>query len=282
MQLSFTKVNGNKRIVVACKESSISAFPQDGTDYTGNAAFGSGTNLGSDNFVVYNGTGNSVTVSNLMPNTTYYFRIFDYNNNATTGNNSLYLLCNSTEASQKTQTSLPMQLGYFNLSKVGKQSVLLQWQTLTEQNTSYFEIQRSTDGEHFTAIGKVAAKGESTVAQTYSFTDLSAIANLNYYRIKEIDKDNSAMYSVIRNIRFIQTIFTVYPTITKDKVNIQVAGSVPGKYEISVVNTMGKILLYKTSTDISTSLNLSSFAAGTYIIKITGSDGVLVQKIVKE
>jgi hypothetical protein len=45
--------------------------------------------------VVYNGTGNSVTVSGLSSGKTYYFRVIEYNKNLVSGNNALCLLGNN-------------------------------------------------------------------------------------------------------------------------------------------------------------------------------------------
>ena len=45
----------------------------------------------------------------------------------------------------------------------GKQKQVLNfWTTLTELNTSHFNIQRSTDGNQFITFGKVIAKGVGT------------------------------------------------------------------------------------------------------------------------
>lgn len=90
--VNWTNGNGGNRLLVVKADSSINAFPLDGTDYTANAAFGSGNSLGINNYVLYNGTGNSVTVTGLTANKKYYFRVIEYNKNTTTGNNSLYLL----------------------------------------------------------------------------------------------------------------------------------------------------------------------------------------------
>jgi hypothetical protein len=66
-------------VIVACRASSdLSADPADATDYAANAAYGSGTAVGGG-FVVYKGTGTSVGLSNLAGSTTYYVRIYEYN-----------------------------------------------------------------------------------------------------------------------------------------------------------------------------------------------------------
>ncbi|MDZ7607450.1 MAG: choice-of-anchor J domain-containing protein [Cyclobacteriaceae bacterium] len=82
MTLSWTGGNGTGRIVLA-STSPITDVPVDGTDYVANASFGTvGTELGSS-FVVYKGNSNTVTVTNLNPNTTYHFAVFEYNCNNT-------------------------------------------------------------------------------------------------------------------------------------------------------------------------------------------------------
>jgi hypothetical protein len=57
--------------------------------------------------------------------------------------------------------------------------LVVNWQTLTETNNSYFEIEASADGKTFTKIGEVkslAADGNSSTALDYSFTKDAATA----------------------------------------------------------------------------------------------------------
>lgn len=93
--VNWTNGNGANRLLIVKEDSAVNAFPLDGTNYTANAAFGSGNSLGFNNYVVYNGTGNSVTVTGLTANKKYYFRVVEYNRNTATGNNALYLLGNN-------------------------------------------------------------------------------------------------------------------------------------------------------------------------------------------
>ncbi len=79
IQLNFTIGNGHRRIIIAHEGSAVNAFPVNGNNYTASNSFGNGSNLGNNNFVVYNGTGNNVTVTNLHPGSIYYFSVFEYN-----------------------------------------------------------------------------------------------------------------------------------------------------------------------------------------------------------
>lgn len=71
---------GNGRIVVIREAAAVASSPTSGTTYTANTVFGSGTDIsgGSGEYVVYDGTGTSVTVTGLTSNTTYYVAIFEY------------------------------------------------------------------------------------------------------------------------------------------------------------------------------------------------------------
>ena len=79
MDISWTNGNGDNTLVVARAVSAVNADPVNGTAYTANAMFGSGSQIGTGNYVVYNGTGSSVSVTGLQSNTAYHYAIYTYN-----------------------------------------------------------------------------------------------------------------------------------------------------------------------------------------------------------
>jgi hypothetical protein len=79
LTLNFTKGNGSGRTVIARKGAAVNVTPADLSLYWADQIFGSGTKIGTDNYVVYKGAGTSVVVKNLEPNTSYYFEVFEYN-----------------------------------------------------------------------------------------------------------------------------------------------------------------------------------------------------------
>ena len=66
-------------VIVVAKAGSAPDDPTDGTSYTANAAFGSGTQIGSGTYVVFIGAGTSVNVTALSASTTYYYKVFEKN-----------------------------------------------------------------------------------------------------------------------------------------------------------------------------------------------------------
>ncbi len=79
LTVSWSNGNGAERVVVARQGSAVSVNPAGGNTYTGNADFVLASDLGSGNKVVYRGTGNSVSVTNLSPGTEYHFRVYELN-----------------------------------------------------------------------------------------------------------------------------------------------------------------------------------------------------------
>lgn len=79
LDISWTVGNGSDRIVLMHSGSAVDANPIDDTTYTASTVFGSGTEVGTSNYVVYKGTGNSVTVTGLTAGTTYHVRVYEFN-----------------------------------------------------------------------------------------------------------------------------------------------------------------------------------------------------------
>jgi len=79
MTISWTTGDGNGRIVLIKAGGAVDATPTDGINYEGNPIFGNGNELGTGNFVIYNGSGSSVNIIGLTVNTTYHVRVFEFN-----------------------------------------------------------------------------------------------------------------------------------------------------------------------------------------------------------
>jgi len=90
--------------------------------------------------------------------------------------------------------ALPVKLISFSAQQNNK-TVLLNWQTANELNTSHFVIQHGNNGTSFIEIGTVNAEGSG--ASGYSFTDNNPANGINYYRLESVDKDGATSYSKV-------------------------------------------------------------------------------------
>ncbi|MDP2388471.1 MAG: gliding motility-associated C-terminal domain-containing protein [Bacteroidota bacterium] len=79
--ISWTAGNGGNAIVLIHQSSSVNTDPTSGSTYTANSVYSLGTQLGTGNYVVYDGTGTSVTVTGLNSGTTYFFAVYEYDPN---------------------------------------------------------------------------------------------------------------------------------------------------------------------------------------------------------
>ena len=97
---------------------------------------------------------------------------------------------------------LPVQLKNFDAFYFNK-TVTAKWQTASEQNLSYFNVQKSIDGKDYTEAGRINAAGNSDVQQSYSFKDenLDMNARYIYYMIKAVDRDGRYSLSSVKLIR---------------------------------------------------------------------------------
>ena len=109
--ISWTRGNGDFVIILAHEGAAVDANPVDGTTYTANAAFGSGTQIGTGNYVVYIGTLTTETVTALTSNTTYHFALYEFSDAnkcykvpALTGNTTTLDCAPTTQATAMTGT----------------------------------------------------------------------------------------------------------------------------------------------------------------------------------
>jgi|GEM_PF-419424 len=100
----------------------------------------------------------------------------------------------------KVTVNAPLPLAWGNIKgwyEKNSKAIQLQWQTLNEQDNSYFEIERSLEGNNFVYVGKVNAMGNSNAALSYNFLDkqIDKEKYIYYYRIKQVDKNGAYKYS---------------------------------------------------------------------------------------
>lgn len=183
-------------------------------------------------------------------------------------------------------TALPLTL--LNFTAVKQSDIVqLNWQTTNEINTSYFNIQRSTDALHFTTVGVVKANNRSSI-NNYSYPDNIAglSAETLYYRLQEVDIDTRSQYSEIVAIKMdnTKTGISIYPNPARSYANIisdkpeDLNGAV-----LTIVDMAGKVTLKQTlSANNQQQINISALAKGMYIVHILKTSGVETKKLVKQ
>ena len=168
--LNWTNGDGQNRIVVMKEASAVSFSPTDGSSYTANASFGSGTDVGSGEYVVYNGSLNSVAITNLNPGTEYFVKIYEYGCNA--GNEDYYTTGTPTEDHFITPTENP---NTFTKGCVNNTTIDLNWTPPASGNfDGYLLVVREANTPHsVNGLDPSTALGENldyTLAATFGAT----------------------------------------------------------------------------------------------------------------
>jgi Concanavalin A-like lectin/glucanases superfamily/Secretion system C-terminal sorting domain len=185
---------------------------------------------------------------------------------------------------------LPIKLHSFTATK-NNDDVLLQWQTEYEQNSSHFDIQRSTDGVNFNTIATTPAKGNTGTQSLYQFTDnttksLAAVKTV-FYRLQMVDKDaskeNSAVVSIKLNTEQKELMVLQNPVTN----NLQLQFYIQQKQatSISITNATGSLVFTQqmvlNAGTISTTIPVKNLPAGNYYITLTNTQGKQTKAFVK-
>ncbi len=73
---------------------------------------------------------------------------------------------------------------------------MLKWSTSREVNTSYFIIEKSTDGINYTPIATVKASGNSVFPHSYEFADANKTIVPSTFRIVLVTMDGGQIASL--------------------------------------------------------------------------------------
>ena len=161
-------------------------------------------------------------------------------------------------------------------------NVLLRWSTASEENSDYFTIERSIDGENFIVVGQVKAAGSSQSLLEYEFVDVNAFnaQQFYYYRLKEVDIDGKLMYTDLRFIQMDQlnaSHVVVFPNPFTEVLNVFIPKSkLTDDTKIFVSDELNRIIASYSVENETTSLMLGDLAKGVYFISVY-SDGKVVQ-----
>jgi hypothetical protein len=172
-----------------------------------------------------------------------------------------------------TSLPLPVTLLNFDARRLTKVSVIVNWQTVYEQNNRGFEVERRLDAEQiFTQIGFVptlAPGGNSTHTLNYSFTDPNGYSGISYYRLKQVDIDNRFTYTHIKAVKGMgetQVSVLLFPNPNYGQFTIRLDG-VNRAFDAVITDMGGKIVKQLRLTNNS-NVNVSGLSAGTYLIRI--------------
>ncbi|MEL7339653.1 MAG: T9SS type A sorting domain-containing protein, partial [Bacteroidota bacterium] len=191
-----------------------------------------------------------------------------------------------TEMDWREQFVFPVEWLSFDVIRV-KSDARLEWITASEQNSDYFLVERSLDGQHFENLAKVNAAGTTSSQSEYQFTDQTIFSLSSpkiLYRLKQVDLDGRFDYSKIVELQLgdnPQFSLQAYPNPVKDVLHIQM--QYEGQAILKIVNNAGQVMLSRDLYDSEQSLELpvADWPAGIYHVILDHDQGRTFEQIVK-
>lgn len=175
------------------------------------------------------------------------------------------------------EPSLPVDLVYFDGEKdPSRLANYLYWNTESESNNDFFEIQRSTDGINFKTLDKIDGLGTTTESNSYFYTDSKIASRPYFYRLKQIDFDGTSYISDLIYLSRSEAdhVFVAYPNPSSKSVLVDMGAFAEAENSFSLFNTAGQeiALLAEMNQDEKLSIDTGDLVPGTYYLKIYSSE----------
>jgi hypothetical protein len=198
--------------------------------------------------------------------------------------NRFFILAGGT-SSTFVPTPLPVRWVSVTAQRT-KRDVLVQWQTATEQNNHHFEVERSTDGQTFASVGRVAPDAAtSSPSYDYAYLDAGAAEGRSprlYYRVKQVDVDGTASYSTVVTVSGLPAGETIPPAYPNPVANLLHLDVLPVGAQVRVTDMTGRLVYTNTVVAPTLTLPTESWTKGVYCLQVSvGNQGLLTQRLIK-
>lgn len=196
---------------------------------------------------------------------------------------SLFLTANVDAVSiivYYTSSPLPVELVSFTGIQES-QTIKLQWQTASEKNNAYFEVEKMNDDLSWQTMEKVPGLGNTSVINTYSAYDY-APSPISYYRLKQMDNNHQSDYYRVISVDYVPEStksLLVYPSPVSDMLQVA-CNSVIENAEIISDNGDVSVQDIPAGEKI-LQINMASFPKGLYLLKVYTKKEVLIKRFIK-
>lgn len=213
-------------------------------------------------------TGNWVTTTGSAVNTTTRF----------VSNTLAAPVSLSSFTATSSSTALPVSLIDFTAYAEGKDA-RLNWELMTHDQHAVCYVQRSADGAHFTSLGKVMLREGR---HTYKLYDRKPNTGTNFYRL-QWEEQGKEKFSAARTVTFSETspVLTIYPVPVTGQLHLKLSDNPANGSYITLASVDGKVMLHKEVIHPTMSLDMQSFAAGTYLLAYYDGSAFSYYKIEK-
>jgi len=184
--------------------------------------------------------------------------------------------------------TLPLELVYFR-GALQNNATMLQWETINENSSSHFDVERSLDGRSFDPIGSVTASNTAG-PNKYAYVDHdvnSLPSSVIYYRLKMVDIDGQYKYSnVVTIYRGDVTTMKVAPNPTTGETKLTINAITDGTVILKIRDNSGRVVMHNAvqlrKGINNVNFNIGHLSRGLYFLNVSGegiSENIKLQKL---
>jgi hypothetical protein len=192
-----------------------------------------------------------------------YYLVFDFPSFSTA-------FLHGGNAALNSGTSLPVVCTNFTIQQK-LQQVQLSWSTASATNNKGFEIERSIDGNRFNTIAFVTGITNSSTINNYTFIDQTTATGVYFYRIKQVDLNNT--FSYICNTKKITVqqkskLYELYPNPAKNFIYLKSNTNVGEQLTVQIIDLSGKVIHQLKHQAQSQPISIQNLHSGSYFLKV--------------
>jgi Secretion system C-terminal sorting domain len=167
---------------------------------------------------------------------------------------------------------LPVKWVSFTGNRQSNGSVLLKWATTSETAVLKYIIERSKDGQQYTAISELPAFGNSSL-NTYTAFDPAPGSGNSLYRIRQVDMDGQFSFSGIVMIKELSGYkdISIFPNPSRSLIQITVPGNVQFS-SIKIFDATGRLVINAARSN--GQVDIRSLKNGVYHLQAENNDGL--------
>lgn len=178
----------------------------------------------------------------------------------------------------------PVELTVFN-AKVQQNTIQLYWETASEHNNNYFEVQRSEDARDWSVMDNVLTNnGNASYRQTYIYTDKQPSPEVNYYRLRQVDLDGRFEYTkIVQASAGIRPVVHISPNPATESVSITLDQAVQTSVSwVKLFDSYGRLLqtwnLEDTYSNQVIELDINAAPPGLLFLQMEGMEACKLWK----
>jgi len=178
-------------------------------------------------------------------------------------------------ASDLTSCSFPLSVlassAYVDFETVLKKDVELTWTATEDVAITGYQVQYSTDGEHWRTLASPAKNSfYNGVSATYHYTDRQYVAGNNFYRIAQLYADGRETYSIVKVVNT-RTDRKIYIGPNPASNTLYVYNYNGGNYLAQVFDQSGRLVYYTILGQSQQGVDISRLPKGSYVLHLTSS-----------